>query len=75
MLTNPITEVKDLAADLLFVLCKESGKIFVGYSLQIPAQHFYLHYLSKNNTASELWYNVLTDSDRQLPTTGEHFYH
>ena len=25
LFTNPITEVKDLAADFLFVLCKENG--------------------------------------------------
>jgi len=27
LLTSPILEVKELAADFLFVLCKESGKI------------------------------------------------
>lgn len=27
LLTTPITSVRDLAAELLFVLCKESGKI------------------------------------------------
>ena len=26
LLTNPVTEVKDLTADFLFVLCKEKGK-------------------------------------------------
>ena len=26
LFTSPITEVKDLAADFLFVLCKENGK-------------------------------------------------
>jgi len=25
LFTNPITEVKDLAADFMFVLCKENG--------------------------------------------------
>ena len=39
LLTNPITEVKDLAADLLFVLCKESGKTSVK-TLQKVAQYF-----------------------------------
>ena len=42
LLTNPITEVKDLAADLLFVLCKESGKISVVKTLQLAAQHYYI---------------------------------
>jgi len=27
LFTNPITEVKDLAADFLFVLCKENGML------------------------------------------------
>lgn len=26
LLTNPVTEVKDLTADYLFVLCKETGE-------------------------------------------------
>ena len=29
LLTSPVLEVKELAADFLFVLCKESGKYWV----------------------------------------------
>jgi len=32
LLTNPVTEVKDLAADFLFVLCKENVARFVKYT-------------------------------------------
>lgn len=28
LLTTPVTQVRDLVADFLFVLCKENGKIF-----------------------------------------------
>lgn len=32
MLTTPVTEVRDLAAELLFVLCKENGKFVINLS-------------------------------------------
>lgn len=35
LLTSPVTSVRDLAAELLFVLCKESGKL--------PNRIFLLH--------------------------------
>jgi len=33
LFTNPIVEIKELAADFLFVLCKSNGKCFESTSL------------------------------------------
>ena len=35
LLTSPILEVKELAADFLFVLCKENGTCLVYYNFLV----------------------------------------
>ena len=55
LFTNPISEVKDLAADLCFVLCKENGK---QYSLQWKS--FYIHSVKTYTLKGQAILNIVT---------------